>query len=80
MFRMVPTLFFPEKTSSLRFENRVRMLFFDVLTEIAHVFSWPKRRGVKLFFADGASSDADVCVGNWFQKYLLFHGRIMPPK
>jgi len=42
------------------------MLVFDVFAEIAHVLSRPNRRGVELFFANGAPSDADVCIGNWF--------------
>jgi hypothetical protein len=64
--------------SFLGFENSRWMFLFDMFRESAHWLSWPDWRRVELLLAEGAPSDADVRVGNSFEKYFLFHACIMP--
>lgn len=48
--------------------------------EILHTLAWSYRRGVELLFADGASCEADVGVGNRFEEDFGHHEGIMHRK
>ena len=65
--------------SFLGFENSRWMFLFDMFRESAHLLSWPDCRRVELFLAEGAPSDANVRVGNSFEKYFLFHALYYAP-
>lgn len=48
-----------------------------MLGKILHTLAWSYRRGVELLCADGASCEADVGVGNRFEKGFGHHQSIM---
>jgi hypothetical protein len=63
----------PQKTRAFTVEHRTGMLFCEMFAEIAHRTSGPDGRGMKLFFANGALSDADIGIGYRFEKDFLAH-------